>query len=156
MRLAIEGMMNQTLCDKAQLFAEQENSTTESLRTAFCSGQAAQHCSMSEATSSGNKARLNVFIPKKMKPQRASSSLNDNSVGRLTDMAGQSTSPTSKPQCQDTREARGSVDSRTHRTSQMACLADGSATNQPFNEVADREWTKEQLRLLHKTLTKNF
>lgn len=120
--------------------------------TASCSGQAA--VGMSEATSSGNKPSLDIFIPKQLGVQCKNSRRNADDVGRHVDTGGQSSSFTLKPQCQSAGEAAG--DSSKQRTLQTTTLADACATNQLSNEFANREWTKEQLRLLHRTLTKKL
>ena len=108
----------------------------------FVLGAAAEQrkvsCVMSTGTSSDSKPRLDIFIPKKLKIQRKTSGLK-----------GQTSPAETKPQ--STREA--AQDSMNHDTVQMAQRANSCATDQISGQGADKEWTKDQLRLLHRTLT---
>ena len=104
---------------------------------------------MSAGASSGSKPRLDLFIPKKLKIQCRRSVLNADEGANTTDIAGQSSPAASKPQ--STRET--AQDSMNQDTVQMAHPANPCATDQILGQVADKEWTKDQLRLLHKTLT---
>ena len=105
---------------------------------------------MSAGTSSGSKPRLDIFIPKKLKMQR--SELNGGAGAKTTATAGQSSPAVAKPE--STRET--AQDGMNHNTVQMAHPANSCATNQLLDELVDKEWTKDQLRLLHKTLTQKL
>lgn len=105
---------------------------------------------MSTGSSSGSKPRLDIFIPKKIRCMK--SGLNGDAGAKTTDTVGQSSPPASKPQ--STRET--AQDSMNHNIVQMAHSANPRATEQLPSQIADTEWTKDQLRLLHKILTAKF
>lgn len=106
---------------------------------------------MSSGASSGSKPRLDIFIPKKLKFQHTAAGLSANGGTRPTDTVGQTLSVPPKPQ--NIKEAEGSMD---HNTLQTAHPAKPCATDQPPDGAADDDWTRDQLRLLHQTLTQKL
>ena len=101
---------------------------------------------MATETSSGGKPRLDIFIPKKMKRQCIRSGSNGGDGARHTNTGQSSPSKT-----QNTRKAI--EDSMNLDTLQAVHPASPRVTDQFPDEVADKDWTKDRLRLLHKTLT---
>lgn len=107
---------------------------------------------MSSGASAGSKARLDVFIPKKLKFQRTASGLSVDGGTRHTDTVSQTCSAPLKPQ--NMREAAENI--MEHNTLQTVHAAKPCATDQPPDDAADNEWTTDQLRLLHHTLTQKL
>lgn len=109
---------------------------------------------MPEGNCPDGKPRLNIFIPKKVTYKGRMLRVKTLSPDRAPDNACQNHSPATKAQSRTTRQAAQNEEQL------MPLQASGHATavtaDQCISEAPEEEWTTDQLRLLHKTLTRQL